>query len=172
MRLRTLLYAVCLAVAMPVTWAADAPKERVIDLKDGGQVVLRVDGTMSHYDASGIPVAMPEGGVMTTKDGTRIMMKGTSLWQETIELATASYALASAIPWRGDKEGRRVIDLKGGGRIEVLADGTTVHYDAAGDRVRMASGDAMTAVDGTVILMDNGTLWSPSVSVGTKRSRP
>ena len=81
MRLRTLLAALYLAIAVPATWAVDAPTKRVIELKDGGQVVLRADGTMSHYDASGIPVAMPEGIVMTTKNGTRIMMKDASLWQ-------------------------------------------------------------------------------------------
>ena len=171
MRLRTLLAALFLAIAVPATWAADAPTKRVIELKDGGQVVLRADGTMSHYDASGVLVAMPEGSVMITKDGTRIMMKDASLWQETIELAAANYGLASTLPWRGDKEGRRVINLKGGGRVEVQVDGTTVHYDAAGNRVHMADGDAMTAVDGTVILMNDGTLWSPGVNGATTRSR-
>ena len=172
MCLRMLLPALCLATAMSVTWAADAPPKRVIELKDGGQVVLRADGTMSHYDASGVPVAMPEGTVMTTKGGTRIMMKGASLWQETVELGAAYYGRASTFPLRGDKEGRRLIDLKGGGRIEMQADGTTVHYDAAGNRVRMADGDAMTAVDGTLILMKNGTLWSPAVNGDATRSRP
>ena len=172
MRLRTLLAALYLTIAVPATWAVDAPTKRVIELKDGGQVVLRADGTMSHYDASGVPVAMPEGSVMTTKNGTRIMMKDASLWQETIELAAASYGLASAFPWRVEKEGRRVIDLKGGGRIELQVDGATVHYDAEGNRVRMADGDAMTAVDGTTILMNNGTLWSRGVIGDATRSRP
>jgi ferric-dicitrate binding protein FerR (iron transport regulator) len=167
-----LLPALWVAAVMSATWAAEAPPKRVIELKDGGQVVLRTDGTMSHVDASGVPVAMPDGVVMTTKDGTRIMMKGASLWQEALELAATYYGRTYTLPSRGDKEGRRLIDLKGGGRIEMQADGTTVHYDAAGNRVRMADGDAMTAVDGTLILMNNGTLWKPAVNNDAIRSRP
>jgi len=172
MRLRTLLSALFLAIALPVTWAADAPTKRVIELKDGGQVVVRADGTMSHYDASGLPVAMPEGSLMTTRDGTRVMMKGVSLWREIIERATVSFALASASPLRLGKEERRVIDLKGGGRIELQVDGTMIHYDDAGNRVRMVDGDAMTTVDGTRILMNSGTLWSPGVNGDATRSGP
>lgn len=172
MYLRMLLPAIWVATVMSATWAADAPPRRVIELKDGGQVVLRTDGTMSHLDASGVPVAMPDGVVMTTKDGSRIMMKGASLWQEAVELAAAYYGRTFALPPRAGQEGRRLIDLKGGGRIEMQADGTTVHYDAAGNRVRMADGDAMTAVDGTLILMNNGTLWKPAVNGDAIRSRP
>ncbi len=168
MRLRALLPALYLAIAVPATWALAAPAQRVIALKDGGRVVLNVDGTMSHYDQAGVPVAMPEGSVMTAKDGTRVMMTGASLWREIIERATVSFALASALPLGRDAAERRLIKLKGGGRIELQPDGTMVHYDAAGSRVRMADGDVMTTVDGTRILMNNGTLWSP----GATRSGP
>ena len=172
MRLRALLPVLYLAIAVPATWALDAPTQHVIELKDGGRVVLRADGTMSHYDASGVPVAMAEGTIMTVGDGTRIMMKGESLWREIIERASVSFALASVLPSRGKPEERRVIDLKGGGRIELKVDGTMIHYDAAGNRVRMADGDAMTAIDGTRILMNNGTLWSPAVNRDATRPGP
>jgi len=161
MRLRALLPALFLAIAVPAAWALDARTQRVIELKDGGRVVLRVDGAMSHYDATGIPVAMAEGTVMTAWDGSRIMMKGASLWREIIERATVSFALASTVPLRQDTDMRRVIELEGGGRIELQVDGTMIHFDAAGKRVRMVDGDAMTAADGTRILMNNGTLWGP-----------
>ena len=170
MRLRTLLLVLHLAIAVPATWAADAPTKRMIELNDGGRVVLRADGTMSHYDATGLPVAMPEGSMMTARDGKRVMMKSASLWREIVDRATVSFALAWTLPARQDKEVRRAIDLKGGGRIELQVDGTTIHYDASGNRARMADGDVMTAVDGTPILMKNGTLWSPGVTGGATRS--
>jgi hypothetical protein len=170
MPLRTWLPALCLTVAMPVTWAAQAATMQVIELSDGGQIVLRADGALRRYDASGAPIAMPERSVMTTKDGTRIMVQGASLWRETFELATTDFALASTLPWSRSEAGRRVIDLKGGGRIELQVDGITFCYDAAGNRVRMADGDAMTAADGTVILMNNGTLWTPRAGAGATRS--
>jgi len=170
MGLRPLLFALYLAIAVPATWAADAPTTRVIELKDGGQVVLRADGTMSHYDAAGLPVAMPEGSMMTARDGKRVMMKDASLWREIVDRAAVSFALAWTLPVRPDKEERRAIDLKGGGRIELQVDGTTIHYDASGNRVRMADGDVMTAADGTRILMKNGTLWSPGTNGDATRS--
>jgi hypothetical protein len=36
----------------------------------------------------------------------------------------------------------------------------------------MVDGDAMTAADGTVILMNNGALWSAGANVNEPRSGP
>jgi len=164
MRVRTSLIALLLIFVAPGSWAADAAKERGIELIDGSRVVLRADGSMGHYDAAGIPVAMTEGVVMTARDGTRIMMKGTSLWREIVEQATVNFALGSAFPLRRDAANQRVVELMDGGRITLRADGTMVHNDAAGNHVRMAEGDVMTAIDGTRILMNKGALWSPGVN--------
>jgi hypothetical protein len=148
--------------AVAASWAQDTTKERVIDLADGGRVVMRADGTMGHYDAAGGPVPMPEGEVMVATDGTRIMMKAEALWRQIIEQATLNFALAATPPWSQRTASERSIELNDGGRIALRPDGTMAHYDAAGNRVSMADGVVMTAKDGTQILMTNGTLWSPN----------
>lgn len=172
MRVRNSLITLAFIVAAPAGWALDAAKERVIELNDGSRVVLRADGSLGHYDAGGVPVAMTEGNVMTARDGTRIMMKGASLWREIVEQATVNFALASAFPLPRDGANQLVVELLGGGRITLRADGTMIHNDAAGNQVRMAEGDVMTAIDGTRILMNNGTLWSPGSHRDAPRSGP
>ncbi len=149
-----------LLVAASNGWAQGG-KDRVIEMKGGERVVLRADGTMSHYDGAGIPVVMTEGVVMVAKDGSRIMMKSQALWREILELGATSYARANTIPIAGSVANQRSIELKDGGRIVLSGDGKMVHYDAAGNRQRMADGEVMIAKDGSRILMSNGSLWSP-----------
>jgi hypothetical protein len=150
-------------VATSTLWAQSGDKERVIGLKDGGRIVVRADGTMSHYDSSGNPVAMPEGVVMVAADGNRIMMKRQALWREIVEIAARSYAQASVGANIGSGAPQRSIELKDGGRISVRADGTMAHFDATGQQLRMAEGEMMTAKDGSQILMVNGSLWTPGL---------
>ena len=150
-------------VAASSGWA-QAGKDRVIELKGGAQVVLRADGTMSHYDGAGIPVAMPEGVVMVAEDGGRIVMKSQALWREILDLAATSYARANTFAIAGGGSKQRSIDLKDGGRIVLSADGTMAHYDAAGNRQGMADGELMIGKDGNRILMVNGSLWSPELN--------
>lgn len=150
-------------VAASSGWAQGG-KDRVIELKGGARVVQRADGTMSHYDGAGMPVAMPEGEVMVAKDGGRIMMKSQALWREILELAGASYARANTVAIVGGGSKQRSIDLKDGGRIALSADGTMAHYDAAGNRLGMADGEVMIGKDGSRILMVNGSLWSPELN--------
>lgn len=169
MRARTLLLALISVVAVAASGAGNAT-ERVIDLAGGGRVVVRADGTMDHYDAMGNSVSMPEGEVMVAADGSRIMMKARGLWREIVEQATLNFALAAAPPWSQRSPAERSIELKDGGWIALRADGTMAHYDAAGNRVRMADGDVMIANDGTRILMNNGTLWTPNTERGATRS--
>ncbi len=147
-------------VAASNGWA-QGDLDRVIELKGGGRLVLRADGTMSHYDGAGVSVAMPEGVAMIAKDGGRIMMKSQALWREILELAATSYARANTFPVAGVGSNQRSIDLKDGGRIMVSADGTMAHYDANGKRQGMAEGEVMIDKKGTRILMVNGLLWSP-----------
>lgn len=161
MRARTLLLSLVSIFAVAASGAGE-PTERVIDLAGGGRVVVRTDGTMDHYDNAGNSVSMPDGEVMVAADGTRIMMKGTALWRQIVEQATLNFALAAAPPWSQRSPSERSIELKDGGWIALHADGAMAHYDATGKRVRMDDGDVMTAKDGTRILMNNGTLWTPN----------
>lgn len=158
---RLVLLASLLVVA-PVGSAQSGGKDRVVELKDGGRVVLRVDGTMDHYDAAGLRIAMPEGTEMIAKGGNRLMMKEGALWREIVELAAGAYARASANPFKWGETSERVIELNDGSRIAVRPDGTMQHYDAAGARIRMTDGVVMTAKDGTRFMMNNGRLWGPS----------
>lgn len=151
-------------IATSTLWAQSGGKESVIGLKDGGRIVVSADGTMSHYDSAGNPVAMPEGVVMVAADGNRIMMKGQALWREIVEIAARSYAQASAGAYIGSGATQRSIELKDGGRISVRVDGTMAHYDATGKQLRMAEGEMMTAKDGSQILMVNGSLWTPGLN--------
>ena len=68
------------ARAITPPWTQRTPDERSIELKDGGRIALRADGTMAHYDAAGARVRMDDGDVMTAKDGTRILMNNGALW--------------------------------------------------------------------------------------------
>ena len=157
---RLVLLASLLVVAT-VGSAQSGGKDRVVELKDGGRVVLRVDGTMDHYDAAGLRIAMPEGTEMIAKGGNRLMMKEGALWREIIELAAGAYARASANPFDRGGTSERLIELNDGSRIVVSSDGTMQHYEASGSRLRMADGVTMTAKDGTRIMMNNGRLWGP-----------
>ena len=161
MRARTLLLSLISIFAVAASAAGD-PTERVIDLAGGGRVVVRADGTMDQYDSAGNSVSMPEGEVMVATDGTRIMMKARALWRQIVDQATLNFALAAVPPWDQRSPAERSIELKDGGWIALRAEGTMAHYDAAGNRVRMDDGDVMIAKDGSRILMNNGTLWTPS----------
>ncbi len=59
------------------------------------------------------------------------------------------------------------IDLKDGGRVWVQKDGTMVHIDAAGNRVRMKDGQVMEAKDGSRIMMKNNAIWKQITEHGT-----
>ena len=119
MSARTLFLTVVFILAVAPSWAQDTAKDHVIDLKDGGRLVLRADGAMGHYDAAGRPVTMKEGAAMMAKDGTRILMKNDTLWRQIIEQAAISYALASALPWGKNARNEPVIDLVDGGRLRI-----------------------------------------------------
>lgn len=58
---------------------------QVIELKDGGTLVLRPDGTMYHVDAAGTRVRMRDGVVMEAMDGTRYTMKNDAIWRQITE---------------------------------------------------------------------------------------
>jgi len=61
----------------------------------------------------------------------------------------------------------RTIALKDGGQIVVLKNGTTIHTDAKGNRVRMTNDKIMEAKDGSKIMMRNDALWQTISVKGT-----
>ncbi|MGX6566966.1 Copper resistance protein K [Cupriavidus necator] len=61
----------------------------------------------------------------------------------------------------------QTIELKDGGKIMVLKDGTMVHIDAAGKRVRMRDNVVMEAKDGTKFMMKNNAIWKQLTEKGT-----
>ena len=72
-------------------------------------------------------------------------------------VALAGVLTATAATQDTAKE--RVVALKDGGRLELHADGTMGHYDAAGLPVPMKDGEIMIAADGTKILMKSEGVW-------------
>lgn len=59
------------------------------------------------------------------------------------------------------------IELKDGGKVTVQKDGTMVHIDAAGNRVKMRDKVAMEAKDGTKFVMKNNAIWKQITEKGT-----
>lgn len=61
----------------------------------------------------------------------------------------------------------QTIDLKDGGKIIIEKQGTMVHIDAAGNRVRMRDGRVMEAKDGSKLMMKNNAIWQTLAVHGT-----
>lgn len=61
----------------------------------------------------------------------------------------------------------QVIDLKDGGKVTVQKDGSMVHIDAEGNRVKMRNGVTMEAKDGTKYVMKNNAIWKTITEKGT-----
>ncbi len=59
------------------------------------------------------------------------------------------------------------IELKDGGKVTVQKDGTMVHIDAAGNRVKMRDKMVMEAKDGTQFVMKNNAIWKKITEQGT-----
>ncbi len=59
------------------------------------------------------------------------------------------------------------IELKDGGKVTVQKDGTMVHIDAAGNRVKMRDKVIMEAKDGTRFVMKNNAIWKTLTEKGT-----
>jgi hypothetical protein len=68
--------------------AADLPAGQVIELKDGGKIVIEKQGSMVHLDAAGNRVRMKDGQVMEAKDGSKLMMKNNAIWKTLTEHGT------------------------------------------------------------------------------------
>lgn len=61
---------------------------RIIELKDGGKIIMEKQGTMIHVDAAGNKVRMKDGQIMQAKDGSKVMMKNNALWKTITEHGT------------------------------------------------------------------------------------
>ena len=68
--------------------AADPQSGQVIELKDGGKLIVEKKGTMIHLDAAGNRVKMKDGKVMEAKDGSKVMMKNNAIWKTITEQGT------------------------------------------------------------------------------------
>lgn len=63
--------------------------------------------------------------------------------------------------------GEQTIELKDGGKVMVHKDGTMVHIDAAGNRVKMRNGVVMEAKDGMKYVMKNNAIWKQITEKGS-----
>ena len=61
----------------------------------------------------------------------------------------------------------QTIELKDGGKIMIEKQGTMVHLDAAGKRVKMKDGKIMEAKDGSKLMMKNNAIWKTITEHGT-----
>ncbi len=77
-----------LPLLMLVSLSALAVEEQTIELKDGGKVMIKKNGTMVHIDAAGNRVKMRDNVIMEAKDGTKFMMKNNALWKQLTEKGT------------------------------------------------------------------------------------
>ena len=60
----------------------------VVELKDGGTIVIDKDGKTYHADAAGKRVRMKDGVVMEGKDGHRYLHKNDVIWKQITEKGT------------------------------------------------------------------------------------
>lgn len=60
----------------------------VIELKDGGKIVMQKDGKTFHTDAADKHMRMKDGVVMEGKDGQKYLMKNDALWKQITEKGT------------------------------------------------------------------------------------
>lgn len=85
-----------LLVALP-SMAADVAKggekivveaKKVVDLADGGEIIIDDKGRTYHKDAKGKRVRMKDGVVMQGKDGAKYLHKNDAIWKQITEKGT------------------------------------------------------------------------------------
>ena len=75
-------------VLLAFSGAAFAATPQIIELKNGGKIVVEAKGTMIHTDAAGKRVKMKDGKMMEAKDGHMLMMKNNAIWKTITEHGT------------------------------------------------------------------------------------
>lgn len=60
----------------------------VVELADGGTIVMTPDGKTYHQDAKGKRVRMKDNEVMTGKDGKKYLHKNDAIWQQIVTKGT------------------------------------------------------------------------------------
>jgi hypothetical protein len=81
-------------VAFPAFAAEPAVREKlivsgnVVELKDGGTIVIDKDGKTFHQNAAGKRVRMKDGVVMEGKDGRKYLHRNDAIWQQITEKGT------------------------------------------------------------------------------------
>jgi hypothetical protein len=61
---------------------------RIVELADGGSIVVDKAGTTYHVDAKGKRVRMKDGVVMEGKDGIRYLHKNDAIWRQITQKGT------------------------------------------------------------------------------------
>ena len=61
----------------------------------------------------------------------------------------------------------QTFELKDGGKVFVMKDGTMAHYNAAGTRLKMKDGQKMMGKDGGNLMMKNNAIWKQLSEHGT-----
>ena len=93
-KIRFALPLLATAVALPAMAAEVAPREKllvqanVVELADGGTIVIDKEGRTYHRDAKGKRVRMKDGVVMEGKDGRKYMHRNDVVWQQITEKGT------------------------------------------------------------------------------------
>ena len=82
-------------------------------------------------------------------------------------LAFGFLALSTLASAQAAKEPAQTFDLKDGGKVVVMKDGTMAHMDAAGKRVSMKDGTTMQGNDGAMLMMKNNAIWKQISEHGT-----
>ena len=80
-----------LALSVPALGAEEkivVEGTRVVELADGGAIVVGKDGRTYHTDAAGKRVRMKDGTVMNGKDGTKYLHKNDAIWKQIVEKGT------------------------------------------------------------------------------------
>lgn len=86
--MRKLTLPILLLAFAGAAFAADVSEGQVIELKNGGKIVIEKQRTMVHIDAAGNRVKMKDGQVMEAKDGSKLMMKNNAIWKAITEHGT------------------------------------------------------------------------------------
>lgn len=82
---RLSIAAISIAMALSLSAIGAQGEEKVIELKDGGKIVVQQDGNTLHTDAAGKRVPMKDGVVMEGKDGEKYVMKNKVLQKHVTE---------------------------------------------------------------------------------------